>query len=163
MSPSIKQKAAIPVFLVPLLLACFAILRSAQAAQPSDNANVNVFNTPFQRVIVVSIDRGSLDNSQTIAIPAGKTLVVEFVSAIVNLPAGEQVTRLGLATRGIGLGNVDLLPNFLASENDRDFFVASLQIRLYAKDELVASVSRDVGAGAGQANVNVIGYFVNTP
>jgi hypothetical protein len=75
------------------VLACFAISRSAQAAQPPDIQNVNVFNTPFQRVIVVSIDPGSIVNQETIAIPAGKTLVVEFVSATVGLPAGEQVIQ----------------------------------------------------------------------
>ena len=39
MSPSIKQKTAIPVFLAVLVVACFAILGSAQAAEPSKSAS----------------------------------------------------------------------------------------------------------------------------
>jgi hypothetical protein len=59
-----------------------------------------------------------------------------------------------------------LLWNFQASNVlgfNADIFVASQQIRLYAKDEIFIAVQRDVGAGNAIISVNVIGYLVNTP
>ena len=69
MSLSIKQKTAIPVFLVALVLACFAISRSVQAAQPLDVQNVNGFNTPFQGGFFIGIQPGETIASQDITIP----------------------------------------------------------------------------------------------
>src|SRR6266480_4168789 len=120
MSPSIKQKKAIPVFLVALVLACFAISRSAQAAQPSDIQNVNVFNTPFPVFLIIGIDPGKTGTGDSVDIPAGKTLVVEFVSVYGVVPAGEQLTRLTLTSPASG--GADLLWNFQASARDRDIF-----------------------------------------
>ncbi|TMP93663.1 MAG: hypothetical protein E6L08_05070 [Verrucomicrobia bacterium] len=161
MSPSIKQKKAIPVSLVALALACFAISRGVQAAQPPDIQNVNVFNTPFQRFLIIAIAPGLTGTGDSVDIPAGKTLVVEFVSVYGVVPAGEQLTRL-IVTSPRG-GGAYLLWNFQASERDRDIFVASQQIRLYARDSLGVSVDRDLAVGTGVINVLVNGYLVNTP
>jgi hypothetical protein len=49
------------------------------------------------------------------------------------------------------------------TSNDRDIFVGSQQIRLYAKDFVQTMVGRDVGAGSARILVDVIGYLVNTP
>jgi ABC-type sugar transport system substrate-binding protein len=98
MSPSIKQKTAIPVFLVALVLACFAISRSAQAAEPSGIQSVSQFNPPFRQRITISMDHGTNFAARQFALPAGKTLVVEFVSAEASLPAGEQPIELQIAS-----------------------------------------------------------------
>jgi hypothetical protein len=168
MSPSIKQKKAIPVFLVALVLACFAILRSAQAGQPPDIQNVNVLPPPpppFQRPLDITMESGRTSSSASVVIPAGKTVVVEFVSARALLPAGEQLVRFVLFTPDFvhPIGTADLLWNFQASNGNTDFFVTSQQIRLYGRDRLEAAVFRDVGAGTAVIRVNVIGYLVNTP
>ena len=168
MSPSIKQKKAIPVFLVALVLACFAILRSAQAGQPPDIQNVNVLPPPpqpFQRPLDITMESGQTSSSASVPIPAGKTVVVEFVSARAVFPAGEQLVRFVLFTPNFinPMGTADLLWNFQASNGNTDFFVTSQQIRLYGRDRLEAVVSRDVGAGAAVIRANVIGYLVNTP
>ncbi len=89
MIASIKQKKTIPVFLVALVLACFAISRSVQAAQPPNVQNVNEFNTPFQREFFIEIPPGLNFGAADVAIPLDKTLVVEFVSVSGNFPAGE--------------------------------------------------------------------------
>jgi hypothetical protein len=114
MSPSIKQKVAIPVFLVALVLACSAISRSVQAAQPPDIQNVNVFNTPFQRAVIIGMPDGLLGTDEVVDIPAGKTLVVEFVSVEARLPAGEQLIGCFFET---GFTNVraNVFMNFQAS------------------------------------------------
>jgi hypothetical protein len=168
MSPSIEQKKAIPVFLVALVLACFTILRSAQAGQPPDIQNVNVLPPPpppFQRSLIITLESGQTSSSDSVGIPAGKTVVVEFVSARALFPAGEQLMRFVLFTPGFvnPSGTADLLWNFQASNGNTDFFVTSQQIRLYGRDRLEAAVFRDVGAGTAQVRVNVIGYLVNTP
>ena len=160
MSPSIKQKKA-SLFLVALVLACFAISRSIQAAQPPDIQNV--FNTPFQRRLVIDLPPGLLGRGEVVAIPAGKTLVVEFVSVKADFPAGEQPIAFFLETDGGQYIAVDLFMNFQASADDRDAFVGSQQIRLYAKNRLGLVVHRDVGAGAARIFASFIGYLVNTP
>jgi hypothetical protein len=121
--------------------------------------NVNGFNTPFQRGFFINIQPGETAASQDITIPDGKTLVVEFVSAFGNLPAGEQPLALNIAQSAIAF----LVWNFQASANDRDFFVASQQIRFYAKNQLRVNVDRDVTAGSATVHGTVIGYLVNTP
>jgi hypothetical protein len=100
MSPSIKQKTAIPVFLVAIVLACFAILRSVQAAEPNGIQAVNIFNMPFQRDGFAIIRPGGGFDNVVFDIPAGKTLVVEFVSVFGDFPAGEQATQLSISTSG---------------------------------------------------------------
>jgi len=165
MIASIKQKKTIPVFLVALVLACFAISRSVQAAQPPNVQNVNEFNTPFQREFFIEIPPGLNFGAADVAIPLDKTLVVEFVSVSGNFPAGEHPIELLFFANNpfAGRATAHLLWNFQASANDRDVFVASQQIRLYGKDELDVFLGRDVSAGRGVMNVHVSGYLVNTP
>ena len=166
MSPSFKQKK-IPAFLVALVLACFAISRGVQAAQPPDIQNVNEFNTPFQRTFFFHLINGELEaNSVTIDIPAGKTLVVEYVSAYVELAPGEHPVALYfISSFGAGGVRASLFLNFQASTNNADFFVASQQIRLYVTpgQNLLAHFRRDVDAGFAGITATVIGYLVNTP
>jgi hypothetical protein len=162
MSPSIKQKKAIPVFLVALVLACFTISRSVQAAQPTGIQDVNVFNTPFQRQIHVVVYPGQFGTFEPVFnIPAGKTLVVEFVSVQVRVPAGQQPVLL--FETGDGNGVASLFLNLQLSDINRDIFVASQQIRLYTKNQLFIGVDRDVNTSYAIITGSVIGYLVNTP
>jgi len=167
MSTSIKQKEAIHVFLVALVLAYFAILLSAQAAQPPDIQNVNEFNTPFQRTFSIEIKHGENRGQADIETPFEKTLVVEFVSMRGNFPAGEHPIDLKVTGEGGGVVEAHLLWNFQASANDRDFFIASQQIRLYENPKrtrgLSVFVTRDVAVGDASISGSVIGYIVNTP
>jgi hypothetical protein len=156
MSPSIKQKKAIPVFLVALVLACFAISRSVQAAE---------FNTPFQRAFGMRLDPGQSGGADQIPIPAGKTLVVEFVSASTELPAGEQ--PILIIEQNLNAW-VDLLLNFAVSYHNltlgsRDVFITSQQIRLYATGNITIGFIRDVTKGEASTSGHVIGYLVDTP
>jgi hypothetical protein len=170
MSPSLKQKKAIPVFPVALVLACFAISRSAQAAEPSGVQNVSQFNPPYRHSFSLFMNEGEFGATQKIALPAGKTLVVEFVSARAELPAGEQPILLrieslgGLLERETSLH--DLLWNFVGRvAGQRDVFIASQQIRFYAVEgELIEiSATRNTGEGFFGANVDITGYLVTTP
>jgi hypothetical protein len=168
MNPLIHLKRATSVFLATLVLACFAISGSAQAAQPPGIQDVNVFNTPFQHVFFEQLPPGMFTVSPSVEIPAGKTLVVEYVSADVRLPAGEQPVTLQFASRRPVEGRgriVSLFLNFQASTNDRDFFVGSQQIRLYVSpgQDLSMEFTRDVSAGTATIIATVIGYLVNTP
>ena len=170
MSPSIKPKKAIPLFLVALVLACFAISRSAQAAEPSGIQNVSQFNPPFRRSVGLFMDSGVIFDARQFALPAGKTLVVEFVSATTSMPAGEQPILLRISSlepiRLRATSEQDLLWNFVGPVNgQRDFFIASQQIRLYAVEgELIEiAASRNASEGFASISVNVTGYLVTTP
>jgi len=142
------------------VLAHFAILRSAQAAQSPGIQNVNEFNTPFQRTFHLQIDTDRFADTEYFDIPAGKTLVVEFVSAKADLPAGEQPINLAILSPNFVHS---LIWNFQGSENEKDIFVGAQQIRLYAVDQIGVTVSRNNSEGFASINAHVTGYLVNTP
>jgi hypothetical protein len=169
MSPTIKQKKAVPVFLVVLVLACLAVLRGAQAAQPPDIQNVNEFNPPYRHTFSYRMEPGVNFATDNIALPAGKTLVVEFVSARILLPAGEQPTSLTITSvqeSGLDTSAHDLLWNFVAPvEGQRDLFIASQQIRFYVVEgeHIEISCSRNTSEGFAIGHGHITGYLVTTP
>lgn len=101
-------------------------------------------------------------------VPAGKRLVIEHVSALIAVDAGQKVGgALGVTTNGQAVfhsfgftfeGN-----GFNASNNDR--FVTSQSLRLYAdpETEIVASIDRNASSGVGQGNIIISGYLVDLP
>jgi hypothetical protein len=91
---------------------------------------------------------GSLAFSDLVNIPAGKMLVVEFVSLKAFIPTGESITAMQLLAEK---GNTHSLVWQLVGsqpENSLDVFVASQQIRMYLKSnlriELISQSFRDM-------------------
>jgi hypothetical protein len=119
---------------------------------------------PFQQTIFTQFASGDpFSQDVAVTIPAGATLVVEFVSAVGVMPAGQSLrihietpntTHYLLASRqGVTAGN----PN-------TEDFVASQQLRLYftKNDPLTIKCARaDSTTGTGYAYVTLSGYLYN--
>jgi hypothetical protein len=101
-------------------------------------------------------------------VPAGKRLVIEFISATGQVPAGQHVVAWQINTIAPPFGGAvhDLLvheqPAFV---NGDALFRASQQVRLYANpgSEVRALLTRDDSVGQGQFTVTISGYLVDVP
>jgi hypothetical protein len=98
------------------------------------------------------------------AVPAGKVLVVEYVSAIATLGSGENITRFAL-TWG---GNTHYFPmNHQGQFNDgNETFIASQPIRFSvgATDGLAVLVGRNVATNStDEILASISGYLVDAP
>jgi hypothetical protein len=186
----IKTKSSL--LLIPLSLACFGPLAVAATGSTSKTSDVNVVNTPtvnvlntptvkdvdsparqpFQTGAGLHMDQGMGETTFNLtAVPAGKRLVIDYVSVFGVVPTGQK-----MVTAAILLIQPDL--SFLQSyfrissqgpcgisSGFGDCFVASDQVRLYADPGTTvrAYTQRDDASGAGQVTFFVSGYFVNLP
>jgi hypothetical protein len=99
-------------------------------------------------------------------VPAGKRLVIEYVSAIASLNAGEFIAWTDVGSQGPLKGSVchHFFPATLGSDGAKVYFGFSQQTKLYvnAGNVVTAQWSR-VGTGPGSMEVIVSGYFVDVP
>ena len=122
------------------------------------NASDNPAFGPFESV--QDVITNGLTGLVGIDVPAGKRLVIEFVSVEGKVPTGQHVFaayvnqhRLTLSAQG---------PNCCG----QDSFSASQQLRLYAgpgNDAVQISVTRDQDPGTAEFHFTVSGYLVNLP
>jgi hypothetical protein len=96
-----------------------------------------------------------------VPVPAGKRLVIEFVTAQISVPAGETV-RLRMHT---GLGhtssNFDLVMTPQGLVGGNSVFVATHTLRAYSDSKVKFSINRDNPHTKGNALVCVSGYLVD--
>jgi hypothetical protein len=125
---------------------------------------------PFQQELFISTPEGLLGGQQSFIVPAGKRLVIEFVSFGVTWPTGQATTRVFIevcnSTGNACPINYYLPASFQANEFGGDsFFVASSPTRLYADpgSEVTVAVRRNVTTGTGLATVGVSGHLVTLP
>lgn len=161
-------------------LATLLVALPVQAGPP--DRDVRVVNQPAEPVPVVNVAGGPANGAihihQEISIPdsavsrsaaafpvpAGKRLVVEHISVISNLPAG-QTPRI-FVSGVVGGVTATVVPetHLAASGFGRDQFDGSQEARLYVDHEspLGFAVQR-WGGSAGDANfvVDVVGYLVD--
>lgn len=126
---------------------------------------------PFQHKATIGIPAGLLGDDALFAVPAGKRLVIEFVSFNVYLPAGQDVTYLWVQINNPS--RPDATFYFPATFQASDFvggqdvyqFVAASPTRLYADpgSTVELAVRRTSDVGEGLASVSVSGHLVNVP
>jgi hypothetical protein len=95
-------------------------------------------------------------------VPSGKRLVIETVSAEVNLPVGEEIVIVNFMPASYGPGIVHLLPQYTA----RGTWIAMSPVRAYV--EAGHSVRMDAykaaaSGGEWSADFRAIGYLVELP
>jgi len=123
----------------------------------------------FQQEVDVTFNAGETFVNPTIDVPAGKRLVVEYVSITACLPAGQKLTNAEIRTGATG-GNpfvaMIVTPGSTACADLFDGFTASQMVRFY-KDAgmggLVVSVGRNVGTDFGSVDSTIVGYLVDLP
>lgn len=136
-------------------------------SKPVLTQNVNDGVTPFHQSVSGSFANGSISGSGIIAVPSGKRLVIEFASAFVNVPPGQNVFQIGLSTEIKG----ERVQHFLSRDaqgphaGGADTFTASQSLRLYADGDtsVIFSLARSSGAGSGGFAVTVSGYLIDIP
>ncbi len=119
---------------------------------------------PFQASANGVFGVGSVSGSGLIAVPAGKRLFIEYTSAFVMLPTGQNLHQISIATT-VGGGTVQHQlarsfsgPHFSGTD---DVFTSAQETRLYADGgtAVVFSLARNSGAGSGTLTVTVSGYL----
>jgi hypothetical protein len=125
---------------------------------------------PFQNSQVISTPAGLLGGDGTFTVPAGKRLVIEFLSFQGSWPAGQATTRLFIGVCNSGGGQCQTEFFLPAISQGPDFggnslFAASSPMRLYADPgtDVTVSVRRNATAGTGLAVVAISGYLVDLP
>jgi hypothetical protein len=138
------------------------------AASPLPVVNINDAAQPFQAGVGVT-QTGTNVSLVTIAtVPAGKRLVIEFVSMLGQVPPGEHVELLELNTIADPFGGAthELLVNEQPAAVSGDaLFRASQQVRLYANagSQVKALFRRSSSAGDATYTATISGYLVDVP
>jgi hypothetical protein len=143
-----------------------------QAAGPPPGLDVNVVNTPlpvlqpFQHDSVITTPAGLLGGNDTFTVPAGKRLVIEFVSFRATWPAGQQTTLafIGVCNSGGGVCPTNFFVPAIAQGPDFGggaLFTGSSPTRLYADagTDVTVAIRRNATTGTGLASVAVSGYL----
>jgi hypothetical protein len=140
-------------------------------ASPLPVFDANDGRQPFQSS-ASSIQEGTNVSMVTVAtVPAGKRLVIEFVSATGQLPPGQHVAAWQITTIAPPTGGAthDLLVNEQPPFVNGDaLFRTSQQVRLYANSgstvgDVRVGFSRSSSVGIGQFHVTISGYLVDVP
>jgi hypothetical protein len=123
---------------------------------------------PFQASANGVFGAGSVAASGLIAVPAGKRLFIEYTSAFVVLPTGQNLHQISIATTVAG-GTVQHQltrsfsgPHFSGTD---DVFTSAQETRLYADggSAVVFSAARNSTVGQGTLTVTVSGYLEDLP
>ena len=144
---------------------------SVTVANPATNpvlvSNINEsLREPFQFASVFIAFSSGGSNSNVVTVPANKRLVIEHVSAAININS-----QGGLATAGLGISGSNVA-DFIAcqatgstSSNLSHFYSCSVQTKFYAAPGQTVDfgVTSADGNGTGFYKVFVSGYYVPAP
>jgi hypothetical protein len=108
---------------------------------------------------------GTEGQNGSVAVPAGKRLVIEYVSGEAFVPTGQKavfsvITTIGGASTGMRhYLHTDAMGSFGAP----DYFRAGQVVRLYADPGtgVMLRADRDAATGDALARMSISGYFVN--
>jgi len=124
-------------------------------------------NEPFQAIANAAFAAGVTSMAvDAAAVPAGKLLVIEHVSAFVSLPFGSGQTAAGVVQLLSSAGSAKVQHAIVLTAQGQEFgfdnSTASQPIRIYAStgDHLRLVVNRSDGAGAAQIALGATGYFL---
>jgi hypothetical protein len=124
----------------------------------------NPARQPFNQQFTISLQDGEYGKaSDSFQVPAGKRLVIEFVSVSVQLPTGQGP--------GASFAGIDIpLVKGLYSVFSTDFFTGNQLMRLYIEPgaSIAGSLFRSANgsyatSGAAACSIAVSGYYVNLP
>jgi hypothetical protein len=116
----------------------------------------------------LSLPDGTFGDAIFYDVPAGKRLVIEYLSGQVSLPTGQ---KLGTLTVFLTVGTNRVRHDFPLTHQlthagaGKDFFVSSSLTRLYADpgSTIQLSVVRNLNTGAADGVVSFSGHLVDVP
>ena len=126
---------------------------------------VNDATTPFEERLVFNIDPGNQQNHGSFAVPTGKRLVIEHISANTTGPSGQKFIA-GLTTEVTGGGGLNWLVlqfqgTFPLGTGPVDVFTLSQSMHLYTESPPIFIVTRTDITGSATADATISGYLVN--
>jgi hypothetical protein len=117
---------------------------------------------PFQLELDVEMADGFGGQNAGFIIPVGKLLVIEQVSAIGTVPAGQ---HLNFSILSHVLPDLTQRPHYLSSvqsASPQTFYVQSQQVRIYADASAAVRIDRGTfNTGVASATFVVSGYLIN--
>jgi hypothetical protein len=119
---------------------------------------------PFAKVLSASFPAGGTDTSAMFTVPVGKRLTIETVSLLINLPLGQNLDSLTIATSVNGqLIYYSLFPGPIPQSGSSSFYGITQPLKLYADagTQVSAQIHRPVGVGDGGFNLALSGYLVD--
>jgi hypothetical protein len=114
-------------------------------------------------------DGQDLNSALILTVPAGKRLVIEFVSGIVNMPASQHLRSLSVLTFVNGqLGTHDIVPKYSAPEtglfpDQRVTFTSDGPFYADAGTQVIAALQRNETAGEAHSRFSLSGYYIDVP
>ena len=118
---------------------------------------------PFEQLLAFSMNNGQAQAQASFKVPVGKQTVIEFVTAILNVQAGQSaVVTFFVMTGGIAApGIVHALA--LAQQgtfNGGEAFVASQLVRLYPDPgtTVIFEFARNAVSGVTSGNISLTGF-----
>lgn len=135
-------------------------------SQPVPVSDVdNPARQPFQQLFNFSFDHTQGTNGQSFVVPAGKRLVIEFVSAAIALEMGLVVDAVVTTTVGGIAGGHHLIPTSMGPAWGFPLsYLISKDIRVYADPGTTVGFSiTDNLTGNGGAWGTISGYLINIP
>ena len=127
----------------------------------------NPARQPFQASVILNFATTDTVATNTLEVPTGKELVIEYVSMFADLPTGNTLLELVVSTfQGASSIEHYFSPRLQGTQGMIDIYLISQQTRLYA-DPGLAKVSfvaiRTASNSTGQVGATVSGYLVGVP
>jgi len=119
----------------------------------------------FEQLLAFSMNDGQAQAEASFPVPSGKQLVIEFVTAILTVPAGQKAAVTFFAQTGStpppGIRHaLVVVPQ--GTFNGGDVYSASHLVRVYPthSTNMLFEFSRNAVSGPASGNVSVTGQFV---
>jgi hypothetical protein len=122
---------------------------------------------PFQASLQVSLPPGTEGQNGFVNVPAGKRLVIEYVSGQAFLPTGQKALfSVIVSLQGQNIGTWHYLESSaIGAFGSQDCFQCGRMVRLYADPgtTVMLRTDRDSPAGTGLSRMSLSGHFVSVP
>lgn len=180
----IKLKQSLVAFagltaIVGLTALVTPVLSKGQGGNGPPTVDVRVVNTPdvrdadnparqaYQQEVGLKVEEGMGTGSTDFEVPAGKRLIIEFVSAEVHAPPGQSCdVRIGTSNGDNGRSHFFAATQVAPTDLGNEIMVSQVT-RLYADPgtKVVVVVRRLATSQTGslQGAVSISGYLVNVP
>lgn len=166
MNSNIHRKITAPLLVIVMSLCGLQI---AEAKVKSTTRVVSADNPafqPYEAFAPVQLSPGQATGMTTFTVPAGKRLVVEFVTLTVGLPPGQHVSFALINQHALTATQQGAFFGY-------DTFVVSQSLRFYAgpgtpnaamfSNGVVVQVTRDNSIDFASFNASISGYLVDLP
>lgn len=173
---------AIFIFLALVLMVIGGLTPTASPKAAQSAQDVTVVNTeknpvpvfdvenpakqPFQTSVLSFIEAGSPSGHAFFRVPAGKRLVIEYISGILSVPFGQSIVTFELTTTASRLtANHSVQISFAGVLAGSSQFTAGQLVKIYADPGTIVGVGafRNTYTGTGRVSVTISGYLLDVP